>query len=183
MNAVYTSNVPRGSGLSSPPRWRWLLSSCGKLLAAGLSRPCDAPCWGKKLRTNMLASTAGSWTSSHRLAARKIRYYARLPIARMEAIRWPENVAIVIADTAVRRKLTSGEYNKRRAACEEAVRLLQQELPDIKALRDVSLEDFNRWQKTSRSSISAHAMWWRRSRGRNRLRVCLKREISKTLEA
>jgi galactokinase len=57
----------------------------------------------------------------------------------------PEDVAIVIADTTVRRKLTSGEYNKRRFACEEAVRLLKEDLPDIKALRDVSVEDFNRF--------------------------------------
>jgi galactokinase len=51
----------------------------------------------------------------------------------------------VIADTKVRRKLTSGEYNKRRAACEEAVRLLQRDLPEIKSLRDVSVEEFNRF--------------------------------------
>jgi galactokinase len=56
----------------------------------------------------------------------------------------PEPVSIVVADTTVRRKLTSGEYNKRRAACEEAVRLLQQDLPTIQSLRDVSVEDFNR---------------------------------------
>jgi galactokinase len=57
----------------------------------------------------------------------------------------PQDVSIVIADTTVRRKLTSGEYNKRRFACEEAVRLLKQDLPDIKSLRDVSVEEFNRF--------------------------------------
>jgi len=61
-----------------------------------------------------------------------------------ETIPLPKDVAIVIADTTVRRKLTSGEYNKRRSACEEAVRLLKQDLPIIKSLRDVSAEDFNR---------------------------------------
>jgi len=56
----------------------------------------------------------------------------------------PENVSIVIADTTVRRKLTSGEYNKRRDACEKAVCLLKQDLPEIKSLRDISVDDFNR---------------------------------------
>ena len=56
----------------------------------------------------------------------------------------PEDVSIVIADTKVRRKLTSGEYNKRRSACEEAVRLLKGDLPNIKSLRDVKPDDFNR---------------------------------------
>jgi galactokinase len=57
----------------------------------------------------------------------------------------PEDVSIVIADTSVRRKLTSGEYNKRRFACEEAVRLLKQDLPHIRSLRDVSMEEFTRF--------------------------------------
>jgi galactokinase len=56
----------------------------------------------------------------------------------------PKQVAIVIADTSVERTLTGSAYNDRRAACEEAVRILKQDLPAIKALRDVSLDDFNR---------------------------------------
>jgi galactokinase len=51
---------------------------------------------------------------------------------------------IVVADTTIRRKLTSGAYNERRVACEEAVRILSQDLPGIRALRDVSVADFNR---------------------------------------
>ena len=45
----------------------------------------------------------------------------------------------------MRRALTSGEYNKRRADCEEAVRLLRAELPNIRSLRDVDVETFNRF--------------------------------------
>jgi galactokinase len=56
----------------------------------------------------------------------------------------PGQVALVIADTMMRRALTSGEYNKRRLDCEEAVRILSQYLPGIKSLRDVSPEEFNR---------------------------------------
>ncbi|MBK6793619.1 MAG: hypothetical protein IPG80_14055 [Anaerolineales bacterium] len=57
----------------------------------------------------------------------------------------PKNTAIVIADTTKRRTLTSGEYNSRRADCEEAVRLLKKFVPDIKSLRDVNLEIFNQF--------------------------------------
>lgn len=57
----------------------------------------------------------------------------------------PEDAVIVIADTTVRRKLTSGEYNQRRIECEKAVRLLSEELPGIHSLRDVSLPEFNRF--------------------------------------
>jgi galactokinase len=57
----------------------------------------------------------------------------------------PKSTVIVVADTSVRRKLTSGGYNERRAACEEAVRLLSHDLPGIQALRDVSVQSFNRF--------------------------------------
>src|SRR4029079_8373632 len=69
----------------------------------------------------------------------------------------PKDMSIVIADTTVRRKLTSGEYNKRRAACEEAVRLLKQDLPDITSLRDVSVEDFNRLADKLPEEVSKRA--------------------------
>ena len=48
----------------------------------------------------------------------------------------------------MRRTLTSGEYNKRRADCEEAVRILSEKLPGIKSLRDVRVDVFN--QQASR---------------------------------
>lgn len=45
---------------------------------------------------------------------------------------------IVVANSMVHHELASGEYNKRRASCEEAVRLLVPVLGAIKALRDVT---------------------------------------------
>jgi galactokinase len=47
-----------------------------------------------------------------------------------------------VADSSVRRSLSSSAYNERRAACEEAVRLLRQRLPEIRSLRDVSPVEF-----------------------------------------
>src|SRR5258708_38160528 len=40
----------------------------------------------------------------------------------------------------VKHELASGEYNARRAECEEGVRLLRGVFPEIRALRDVSLQ-------------------------------------------
>ena len=56
----------------------------------------------------------------------------------------PENVVIIIADTSVRHSHTTSAYNDRRAACEEAVRILKRDLPDIRALRDVGVADLDR---------------------------------------
>lgn len=145
MNAVYTSNVPRGSGLSSSASVEMAFIIAWQTLGGWTLPPMRRALLGQKAENqyvgvncgimDQFASACGVENKLLLLDCRSLEW---------QTIPWPENVAIVIADTAVRRKLTSGEYNKRRAACEEAVRLLQQDLPDSKALRDVSLEDFNR---------------------------------------
>jgi galactokinase len=56
------------------------------------------------------------------------------------AIRLPAKVSLVICNTMVKHKLQAGEYNVRRAECEEAVRKLSAAMPTIRSLRDVSPE-------------------------------------------
>ncbi|HXJ05344.1 MAG TPA: galactokinase [Candidatus Acidoferrum sp.] len=55
-----------------------------------------------------------------------------------EVVPIPETVRLVICNTGMKHKLASGEYNRRREECEEAVRSLGKPLPGIRALRDVS---------------------------------------------
>ncbi|HEY4740833.1 MAG TPA: galactokinase [Candidatus Acidoferrales bacterium] len=57
-----------------------------------------------------------------------------------EPVPIPKNVDLMICNTMVKHTLASGEYNRRRADCEQAVRILSGALPGIHALRDVSLE-------------------------------------------
>jgi galactokinase len=57
----------------------------------------------------------------------------------------PDDVRLVICNTMVKHALASGEYNVCRAECEEGVRELSRSLPGITALRDVSLEDLERF--------------------------------------
>ena len=51
---------------------------------------------------------------------------------------------MVVCNTMVKHQLAAGEYNLRRSACEEGVRILQQHAPGIQSLRDVSLEALER---------------------------------------
>ncbi len=62
-----------------------------------------------------------------------------------ELLRIPDHVRIVVCNTMVKHELASGEYNRRRADCEKGVRLLQQVLPEIRALRDVSLSQLEQY--------------------------------------
>jgi galactokinase len=54
--------------------------------------------------------------------------------------------AVVVCDTNVRHELAASKYNQRREECERAVEILKQYLPNIRALRDVSIADFEAYQ-------------------------------------
>jgi len=62
--------------------------------------------------------------------------YRPVPLALGEA-------TLLIANTLVRHDLAAGEYNKRRAQCEEGVRLFQSMRKEVRALRDVTPADLN----------------------------------------
>ena len=57
----------------------------------------------------------------------------------------PEEVRLVICNTMVKHELASGEYNKRRADCEAAVRHLSHSLSRVKALRDVTSQELEQY--------------------------------------
>jgi galactokinase len=54
------------------------------------------------------------------------------------------SMVVAICDTNVKHELASSEYNTRRAECERGVSILREVLPGIRALRDVSVEDFEK---------------------------------------
>ena len=145
MNAVYSSNVPRGSGLSSSASIEMAFLIAWQILGGWKLPPMKRALLGQKAENKYVGVNCGIMDQF----ASACGVENKLLLLDCRSLDWkpiplPENVSIVIADTTVRRKLTSGEYNKRRSACEEAVRLLKQGLPNIKSLRDVSVEEFNR---------------------------------------
>ena len=56
----------------------------------------------------------------------------------------PAGAAIAVCDTLVKHALASSEYNARRAACEEGVRILRERGAEIRALRDLSVAAFEK---------------------------------------
>ena len=53
----------------------------------------------------------------------------------------------------VKHELAAGEYNRRRADCEETVKLLQPYLPGIRALRDVGVANLEAWKRVLSATI------------------------------
>jgi galactokinase len=146
MQAAFSSDIPRGSGLSSSASIELAFGVAWSTLGGWSLPPMQLALLGQKAENHYVgvkcgimdqfASACGEPGRLLLLDCRSLEYRS-LPL--------PEDTLIVVADTSVRRKLSSGGYNERRAACEEAVRLLSHDLPGIQALRDVSVQSFNRF--------------------------------------
>src|SRR5579863_8766542 len=61
-------------------------------------------------------------------------------------LRVPENVRLITCNTMVKPENAAGEYNARRAECEEGVHLLAKAFPTLCSLRDLTLGEFERSQ-------------------------------------
>ena len=139
MEAVYSSDVPIGAGLSSSAAvevafataWQALTGfELDKLALARLCQRAENEYVGVSSGLmDQFASTCG--VEGHVLCfdTRDLSW---------QAVELPAGTAIVLADSGLRRSLANSAYNDRRASCEQAVRLLQEYLPGIRSLRDVS---------------------------------------------
>ncbi|MGA8274148.1 MAG: galactokinase [Candidatus Sulfotelmatobacter sp.] len=58
-----------------------------------------------------------------------------------ELISIPNKVRLVICNTMVKHQHAGGEYNRRREECEQGVKLLAKWYPEIRALRDLSMDE------------------------------------------
>jgi galactokinase len=158
MNVVFASDVPRGSGLSSSASVEMAFVTAWQTLGGWTLPPMKRALLGQKAENKYVGVNCGIMDQF----ASACGVENKLLLLDCRSLEWktiplPEDISIVIADTTVRRKLTSGEYNKRRFACEEAVRLLKQDLSNIKSLRDVSVDEFNRFADQLPEEVSKRA--------------------------
>ncbi len=147
MNLVVLGDVPLGSGLSS---------SAAMLVAASLAFTASTNTTIDPVKRALLAQRAEREFVGVNVGIMDM-FISALGQANhallidthsleFEAVPLPATgVSIVIADTNKKRGLVDSQYNSRRAECEEAVALLKKNLPDIRALRDVSMEDFEKY--------------------------------------
>src|SRR5215475_7583274 len=113
MNAVYASNVPRGSGLSSSASVEMVFMLAWQTLSDWSLPAMQRALLGQKAENQYVGVNSGIMDQF----ACACGVENKLLLLDCRSLEWktiplPEDVAIVIADTRVRRKLTSGEYNK-----------------------------------------------------------------------
>ena len=140
--AVITGDIPQGAGLSSSAAYQVatvrLLSALGdfqlvSLEIAKLARDAENGFVGVACGImDQMASTFGEQGKALLLDCRSLAH---------EAVEIPTGLKIVVVNSGVRHSLASSEYNKRRAECEEGVRILAGLRPGVRSLRDVGPDD------------------------------------------
>jgi galactokinase len=65
----------------------------------------------------------------------------------------PSHLSLVIANTMVKHSHAGGEYNTRRSEVEEGTALLRSHRPEIKLLRDATVEDLRKWGHEMRPDV------------------------------
>lgn len=71
-----------------------------------------------------------------------------------EVVPLAPGLMVMICDTKAERELTGSEYSERRADCEKGAKALQTAFPEIKTLRDVTIDQFEA-QRTNLSEVVA----------------------------
>jgi galactokinase len=145
MEAVLTSNVPVGAGLSSSAAVEVAFAYTWQQLSDFQIDPPDLALICQRAENGYVGVNCG--IMDQMTSVMGVEGHALLLDCRtleVQPVPLPADVAVVVADTGVRRRLAASEYNVRRAQCEQAVRILNEHLPGIRALRDVSLDGLKR---------------------------------------
>ncbi len=158
LQAVYMSNVPIGAGLSSSAAVEMVFAIAWQAFGGWaadrmtLARLCQR---AENEYVGVASGLMDQFASAHGVAGHALYFDTRS--LEWHSVPLPPETVLVVADSGVRRSLTDSAYNERRAACEEAVAILRQDLPQIQSLRDISSADFDRFRHNLSPSVEMRA--------------------------
>jgi galactokinase len=138
-NLAITGNVPQGAGLSSSASLEVAIGETFRGLYDLLLTKAEVALNGQEAENQFVGCQCG--IMDQMVSACGSKFNALLLDCRSldaELISMPENLAVMIINSNVKRGLVDSEYNTRRLQCEEAAGTL-----GLKALRDISLADLH----------------------------------------
>ncbi|HHW10503.1 MAG TPA: galactokinase [Firmicutes bacterium] len=144
MDIAFTGNVPRGGGLSSSAALEVAAVMLLKALCGLEIPPLEDIKMAQQAENEFVGVRCGIMDQFISRLGR--RHHALLIDCRTleyRQIPWPaDDVQLLVVDTKVERGLAGSAYNQRRLECETGARILAEKLPHVKALRDVTEEQF-----------------------------------------
>ncbi|MCG9680810.1 galactokinase [Vibrio sp. Isolate24] len=134
-----SGNVPQGAGLSSSAALEVVIGQTFKVLYSLEISQAEIALNGQQAENEFVGCNCG--IMDQMISAEGKENHALLLDCRSletQAVSMPEEMSVVIINSNKKRGLVDSEYNTRREQCEEAARIF-----GVKALRDVSIEQFN----------------------------------------
>ena len=140
LDVVIASDLPVDTGLGSSSALElafalaWSKAGEWQVERMQLARICQR---AEIQYTGKSCDLMDQFTCAHGVARHALLFDIRS--LQWQPLPMPPNTLVILADSGARRDPAHSEFNQRRAACEQAVQALQEDLPDVRALRDVSL--------------------------------------------
>jgi len=156
MEAVLQGNIPVGAGLSSSAALEMVTAITFQIHSRFEISPLEMIKLCQKAENEFVGVNCGIMDQFISRLGRK-NHALLIDCRQLEHRPVPvssEVVKIVICDTGVKRGLVDSEYNTRRRECEEGVKIFQNYLPGVKALRDVTINDFYRYEDRLPSRVA-----------------------------
>jgi len=139
-NLFISGDVPLGAGLSSSAAVE-VAVGFALLHQSGLPMdPMDLARLCQKAENEFVGARVGimdQFVACHGRASHALRLDCRS--LEFKPVKLPQGIQLVICNTMVKHEIGSSQYNVRRAECEEGVCVLRMVLPEIRALRDVTI--------------------------------------------
>ena len=141
-NCVFGGDIPLGAGMSSSAALECATAfALNELFGLGLD-PMTMVKLSQKAENVFVGMQCGIMDQFASMFGRK-DHVIRLDCQSLEYSYFPfktDGIRIVLLDSNVKHSLVTTEYNTRRQQCEAGVRLVQQHHPEVRSMRDVTLE-------------------------------------------
>jgi len=141
-----TSEVPLGSGLSSSAALEvstaWALLGNSQITAdrTTIAQMCQK---AEHVYAETMCGIMDQFISCHGRVGHALMLDCRS--LELELLPIPSHVRLMVCNTMVKHEHATGGYNTRRHECEEGFRVLAQALPGIRALRDVTRDELEKY--------------------------------------
>ncbi|QSV16238.1 galactokinase [Photobacterium ganghwense] len=148
VDIAVSGNVPQGAGLSSSAALEVVIGQTFKVLYNLEISQAEIALNGQQAENEFVGCNCG--IMDQLISAEGQDNYALLIDCRSletTPVPMPEDMAVVIINSNKQRGLVDSEYNTRRAQCEAAAKIF-----GVKALRDVSLAQFEAWLESQKAA-------------------------------
>lgn len=152
-------NVPLGSGLSSSAALEVAAGMAFQALFGFNMGGPDMALLAQRAENSFVGVNCGIMDQFiSRLGAKNHALFVDCRTLEYNLVPLPESgVSVIVANTMKKRGLVDSEYNTRRKQCEDATAILGRQIPQVAALRDVSVADFNKYSRLLPPDIRARA--------------------------